>query len=134
MFQVNSIRIQSPWFEHIVGGRKKIEGRVNVPPYSTFQKGTLLEIHHHETVSSSVPDDPERTKMVVREVVDVISFPTLEAFLGEGRMELALPDVKSLEEGKRAYEKLLIARKLEYEEYGMVAIYLKQIDEKQDCT
>ncbi|PIZ00709.1 hypothetical protein COY62_01275 [bacterium (Candidatus Howlettbacteria) CG_4_10_14_0_8_um_filter_40_9] len=90
---------QEPYFTFLKNGQKTIEGRL--------QKGWRRSVEHGDHI---IVHNNEETDFLETEVLGVRKYKTINDMLEGESLEKMLPDVNTLEEGRKVYKKGLISK------------------------
>ncbi len=101
-----------PWFAHIRNGLKPVEGRKNTPKYQKIHMGCFIEFSNGK-------------ENFLASVVEIRSYPTLEAYLNDVTFQMALPGISSFEEAVKVYYQWSTPD--EIEKHGFLGIFVKPI-------
>ena len=106
------MEIQQPWFDYIISGRKKVEGRKGTPGWRKLKVGQQLQI-----------SEPSTNKSATVLITDIRQYSTLEQYLNAEGVENVLPDVSSIDEGIKIYKNWSTDEQIK--KWGFLAIELK---------
>lgn len=109
---VIEIICNDPWFTHLRNGVKPVEGRKNTPKHQKIHAGCLIEFSNG-------------TEKFLASVIEIRSYPTLEAYLNDVTVQLALPGISSFEEAMNVYYQWSTPD--EIEKHGFLGIFIKLI-------
>lgn len=101
-----------PWFTHIRNGVKPVEGRKNTPTHQKIQVGCLINFSNGKD-------------SFLATVIEIRSYPSLEAYLTDVTFQLALPGITSFEEAIKVYHQWSTPE--EIQKYGFLGIFVKPI-------
>ena len=94
----HDITLNSPWFEHVITGRKRYEGRRLTGNVKEWRIGDRLLISHHS--------DKTKARFAMT-IVNTEHFQTFEHALHVLGLAQVLPDVSTIEEGVEIYKKFV---------------------------
>lgn len=103
-----SINVGEPWFEHIVKGKKDVEGRLNRGKFAELERGNQLFINDGA---------------IVAKIVRVTPYLSFEEYLRIEGLKRTLPGISTIEEGIAAYRQFYSEE--DEHLYGVVAIELE---------
>ncbi len=101
-----------PWFTHIRNGLKPVEGRKNSPKFQNIRVGCLIDFSNGK-------------ENFLASIVEIRSYPTLEAYLSDVTIHMALPGISSFEEAVKVYHQWSMPD--EIKKYGFLGIFVKPI-------
>lgn len=101
-----------PWFSHIRNGLKPVEGRKNTSKYQDICVGCLINFSNGK-------------ENFLASVVEIRSYPNLEAYLTDVTIQMALPGIFSFEEALKVYYQWSTAD--EIKKHGFLGIFIKPI-------
>jgi ASC-1-like (ASCH) protein len=101
-----------PWFTYIRNGLKPVEGRKNTPKHQKIQVGCLIDFSNGK-------------ESFLASVVEIRSYPTLEAYLNDVTFQKALPGISSFEEAMKVYHQWSTPE--EIQKHGFLGIFVKPI-------
>lgn len=94
----HAMNLNSPWYEHIVAGRKRYEGRRRTEKTDAIQVGDLIAFSH-------ATDSTRR--QCTRTVVALHTFDTFRDALETLPLDDVLPGVESVEMGVAVYARFV---------------------------
>lgn len=108
-FLVIALSVQEPWFSYLKSGAKTIEGRLNRPPYSNIERGTILRVNDELDL----------------EVVDIIHCDLFESLIKQVGIDRILPGVKNTADGVDVYRQFYSTEK--EKEFGVLGIEVRHL-------
>lgn len=122
--KIHNGRIKQRWAEHVRGGTKTIEGRLNRGVYAQVMTGDFIEFAVVSDTGDTRADAIESIKV---QVLDVTTFNSLEAMFGRDGIKVpdALPGYTEPSDAIALYTS--IWNETMVKKYGMLAIHIRYV-------
>ena len=112
--EIMNLICDDPWFTYIKNGVKPVEGRKNSPKYQNIRAGCIIDFSNG------------KDNFLVL-VVEVRSYPSLEAYLNDVTFQKALPGVSSFEDAVNVYHEWSTPE--EIQKHGFLGIFVELLKE-----
>lgn len=94
------ITLNTPWYEHVLSGRKRYEGRRYFGRVKSYKVGDTVVIKHHTDVTKA------SYQMKISNIQLFKSFEhALTVFYATNTIDLILPNITSIQDGIEIYKK-----------------------------